>query len=444
MNGAKTIPDAPAEWLKPHSGRPIPAADLCYDLELITPLFGGGAQTRTPDQDLPIRPTSIRGQLQFWWRATVGATSSTVQDLRQAQTALWGNTEVASSVELWLETYRAGSPQPCASFERDWKDPNRYRSMPTWNPPFGGSALPYALFPFQGQLGSGRTRIEVEPARCILQASFRLCLRCPPQKRSEVEQVVRTWVVFGGLGSRTRRGCGSIRCKTLDPKDRQDLIGVLQSYRQDQPVRDWPTLAKAILIGPENTNPLAAWNEVISLLRDFRQGVGLGRNPGQDPKRPGRSRWPEPETIRRVTQQRHFGHQPLSRIPSHAFPRAEFGLPIVFHFKDKGDPQDTVLYPGPGSNGSPRDRMASPLILKAVALQNGRYVPMIVCLRVPELTEVDLRRNGIPLPLPRPTLIRDPSLASYPNSPLANRTRQGSALEAFLAFAQSRNFQRVV
>ena len=43
------------------------------------------------------------------------------------------------------------------------------------------------------------------------------------------------------------------------------------------------------------------------------------------------------------------------------FPRALFGLPIIFHFKDDkaGDPGDTVLAP----KGS--DRFASPLTLKA-------------------------------------------------------------------------------
>lgn len=27
----------------------------------------------------------------------------------------------------------------------------------------------------------------------------------------------------------------------------------------------------------------------------------------------------------------------------HKFPRAHFGLPIIFHFKDRGDPPDTTL-----------------------------------------------------------------------------------------------------
>jgi CRISPR type III-B/RAMP module RAMP protein Cmr1 len=36
-------------------------------------MFGGGVVAREVDETHPIRETSIRGQLQFWWRATAGA-----------------------------------------------------------------------------------------------------------------------------------------------------------------------------------------------------------------------------------------------------------------------------------------------------------------------------------------------------------------------------------
>ena len=42
-----------------------------YQIELVTPMFGGGVSTRVNDPSFPIRPTAIRGQLAFWWRATV-------------------------------------------------------------------------------------------------------------------------------------------------------------------------------------------------------------------------------------------------------------------------------------------------------------------------------------------------------------------------------------
>jgi hypothetical protein len=86
--------------------------------------------------------------------------------------------------------------------------------------------------------------------------------------------------------------------------------------------------------------------------------------------------------------------------------------------------------------------MASPLVLKPLALQSGKAVPLILRLKTPALTGVDLRHVNNSMNLPPTTLIRDPRLASYPNSPLA-ASPNGSAIEAFLAFARAEGFTEV-
>jgi hypothetical protein len=86
--------------------------------------------------------------------------------------------------------------------------------------------------------------------------------------------------------------------------------------------------------------------------------------------------------------------------------------------------------------------MASPLILKPIALGNGKAFPLIVRLNASPLTGVDLRHGDTSLPLPATTVIRNPRLSSYRDSPLAE-SPTGSALEAFLAFARSENFTEV-
>lgn len=422
-----------------------------YDIGLITPMFGGGVETRTSDPSFPIRPTAIRGQLQFWWRATVGATYATKQELRKAQSGIWGCTEQASRVQVLVEhdSNAIAPPVACARFEKDWKNPGKYRSMPTWNEPFGGTALPYALFPFQGQLAKGRTQIEVPPAECITRARFRLTIRCPDELWAQVEPAIWAWINFGGIGSRTRRGCGALFCNELAPRDCDHLIAQIEKFVSGATVqREWPTFAKAVLLGGSPTSPINAWDQVIEPLKRFRQGVGLGRNPGRQTNRPGRSRFPEPETIRRVTGWRSGQHGRLGNIPDDAFPRAEFGLPIVFHFKDDfaGDPKDTVLYPSNGSDGQRRERMASPLILKPLALKDGRTLPLILQLNAPPLQDVDLRQADASLALPPATTVRDLRLSSYGGSgwksPLA-ASRDGSVLEAFLAFVHSQGISRV-
>jgi CRISPR-associated protein Cmr1 len=401
----------------------------------------------------------------------VGAQYATRQELRAAQSAVWGDTTRASRVQVRVEVLKADTPAACARFERDNEDNSRYRSMPTWNAPFTNTALPYALFPFQGQLANGRSQIEIEPACCIHKATFRLTVISHKDIdfAKQVEPALWAWVNFGGLGSRTRRGCGAIVCKALAPKDVNDLKASWVEHMPELfPQREWPTLADSLMLRTKEQpgDPIPVWSYVVGKFRHFRQGNNFGRNPGQQSNRPGRSRYSEPETIRRVTGQRLDRHARLTQIPDDAFPRAELGLPIVFHFQEQGDPPDTVLYPDHDSEEKKRERMASPLILKPLALQSGKAVPLILRLKTPALTGVDLRikKKDLPslhrnlqdrvrrtmqpndsegsLPLPDPTRLVDPSLSNYSNSPLAG-SQNGSAIEAFLAFARAEGFTEV-
>ena len=440
----REIPDCPK--------KPNPTAEPGhgYEIKLITPMFGGGVEPRVNDPSFPIRPTAIRGQLQFWWRATVGAQYQTKAELRAAQSEVWGSTDRASRVQVLVEDVQASEPVPCASIK--W-DPGARRGQggwrTIWQAPFDGqnSALPYALFPFQGETPTPNRNAAVTapPAACIHDASFRLILRCPNNLWAQVEPAVWAWVNFGGLGGRTRRGCGAILCKKLAPSDHARLAEQLNRFAPHQSnVREWPTVADSVLLRTVDPpdDPILVWDWLISRFRHFRQGVGFARNPGQQPNRPGRSRYPEPESIRRATNQRSGQHARLTHIPDDAFPRAELGLPIVFHYQGQGEPPDTVLYPSNGSDGKRRERMASPLILKPLALENGKAIPLILRLKAPPLTGVDLRRGDASLAIPPTTVTSDARFSTYRDSPLAGST-SGSALEAFLAFARTEGFTEV-
>lgn len=104
-----------------------------------------------------------------------------------------------------------------------------------------------------------------------------------------------------------------------------------------------------------------------------------------------------------------------------------------------------------------QQRMGSPLLLRPVATADGKAVAVLVRLRAPAVTSVEL--TGRPVTRPAvfgPAAIRRPNLATYPNSPLgplhdaagnpiSTGSPAGSAVEAFLAFAAggSNNFRRV-
>jgi CRISPR-associated protein Cmr1 len=130
---------------------------------------------------------------------------------------------------------------------------------------------------------------------------------------------------------------------------------------------------------------LSAWEDLISKLKSFRQD----RHKGTQANRPGRSRWPEPDEIRRLTKKRSQKHSiQLSDISS--FPRAAFGLPIIFHFKgdDIGDPEQTKL------EGPHNSRLASPLILRPLACANEQAVGIALILQGPPVPPGGLVLKG--------------------------------------------------
>lgn len=424
-------PDVPAQRSSERTTRE-------YRISLAAPMFGGGVKAGEPDETLPIRATAIRGQLQFWWRATRGAGFATHNDLFARHGEVWGTTEKGSPVEIDIRKVETSPRETCARYE--W-NPQARRGQGgwrlIWHLPFATSALPYALFPFQGNPPRSRNATPEEPPADFIQTgSFTLRVRYPEGLCEDVETAVWAWVNFGGLGARTRRGCGALLCQELAPKDYSDLSRWLNAGAGSvaAAIRDWPTLPANVFVAGKMSNPLEAWKKVIGLLQHFRQGAGFARNRGQHNNHPGRSRYPEPETIRRVIGRRSGQHPRLPHIPDDAFPRAELGLPIVFHYQGHGEPPDTVLYPANGPDGQPRERMASPLILKPLALANGGAVPLIMRLLTPLLTGVDLRQGKDSLPIPQEPVIRNVRLATYADSPLAS-TATGSALDAFIAFA---------
>jgi CRISPR-associated protein Cmr1 len=398
-------------------------------------MFGGGVLAGEPDSTMPFRSTSIRGQLQFWWRATKGADFRSAMELSQRHAEIWGSTERASPVSIDVAGVNH-EIRKCAEYEFTPGRPPKLR----WDTSLqlGVNDLAYVLFPFQGI--ATREAVQKEPPSCVTRGTFTLRLRYPEYLEEDVTSSLRSWINFGGLGARTRRGCGALYCKDISPKDRAQLNEMLVTLSKyaNAPERPWPTAAATVLIGAKKDSALASWRDVVKALRDFRQAPEVGRNAGQG-SRPGRSRFPEPETIRRITQTRSQNHPRMAYVPDDAFPRAEFGLPIIFHFKDGGDPPDTQLYPFMPGSKKASDRMASPLILRAVKCINGEIYPIIIRFNTSRLEKLVLKgKSG--RELETIDVIGSRKLAEYPNSPLnwPPNGGTGSSLDAFIAFVRAK------
>lgn len=348
--------------------------------ELITPLFGGGVEPGVADPVTVVRGSEIRGQLRFWWRACRGGRfNGDLAVMKEAEDELWGaaSTErkpMPSQVEIVISTEQSGEEKHPFEVIPDFKDGRK--AQPKLKVKANESVAPaYAAFPLQPsqeEMRAGGIGMKTKTVRTKVR--FTLKITYPEKQREEVEAALWAWETFGGIGARTRRGFGALKLVSVDgrpvtppsadeveAKIREDLKKYVLSGIWPKGV---PHLSQDLRmkITDRHPGPKAAWDYLIKALQDFRQS----RYPGASSKQPGRSRWPEPDEIRRLTGRRCGKHaKPVLTVRK--FPRAAFGLPIVFHFKDEkiSDPYDTIL------QGRDYERLASPLILRPLACAGG-------------------------------------------------------------------------
>jgi len=408
-----------------------------YEIYVITPLFGGGTDAGGNDPVTLIRPSSIRGHLRFWWRATRGTNCANVADLRRREGEIWGTMENPSQVGLQVEIKSQGKTYPCAHFPEERNSSQFEKNHP-----------PYALFPFQGNKRDG-----ISPSKCTSNVSFELRLTCPASISLDVAAAVWAWTNFGGIGARIRRGCGALSCKELSPpepdaaKIKSWYESCLKDFGIAPSTKKWPTLLDSLLV-QSSSNTMQAWADVVGLMQIFRQGEKVGRDPGKAPNHPGLSRWPEPESVRNIVQVQKglktrpkYWHSPDSRMPDIAFPRAEYGMPIIIEIRGEG--LKPTLQPT-----EDHDRMASPLILRPIRFSNGNFASMIMRLNTSPLQSAYLKPGNSDLVTGYPisvSEISDPKRSAFPDSPRHKFCTGGcSALDAFMSFAQTRGFVKVI
>jgi len=433
-----------------------------HHIRVITPMFGGGPLPGEPDPVTAIRGPTIRGHLRFWWRATVGARcASDPRALRDLEAEVWGSTDTGEVIGLSLDEVDRGLVTPCGRHESVRTHRGGWRWEFVGNDAFHGrnNALRYVVFPFEGkpsnEPGDGvRPKYDLEhpePADCVSGTTFRLAVTYPRchelDLTSHIEAALWAWTNFGGIGARTRRGCGALYCPDFAPttaevENDDAWCRQYEASVRTRTVPDVPTVAGGVALqrGGIVDRPERAWKAAVEVIQRFRQGLGVGRDGVR--QRPGRSYWPEPESVRELTGARSRRHAPQGHMLVEAFPRALFGLPIIFHFApNQGNPGGTEL----ARPVDQAERMASPIITRPLMVKGGKSVPMIVRLSAPGPGALILRETQPPRR--SWSVSRDPS--SCPpdprdaNSPMKGRSAHGCALEAFLRFADERGFEEV-
>jgi hypothetical protein len=240
------------------------------------------------------------------------------------------------------------------------------------------------------------------------QSIWNLSLQLSDQDSHTLDLVMGTlWLtfLFGGLGSRGRRGFGSIKAQTLDYKGslrlqwpqnpreflpwvQQNLQAVegsavtwagrfgcqvtqsIRASKSNQP-GDFPNLSRwrgVVLADPRWTMWDRAMSDVGAFLRQFRE-VSQGRASNQ-PSRGVTVTEDYRTTVSRFLDGHITAHEPFIDLKHDAF-----GLPVQYRSSSRGGVTAIHLW---AMNGEEHDRRGSPLFLRPIKFHEQAYG--VICL----------------------------------------------------------------
>lgn len=390
---------------------------------LITPLFGGGVKPHENDLDNLIRSTEIRGQLRFWWRAIRGGQpdfEGKLDKMKDREDEIWGaasNTNQSKdgnskspgedkekvrkeAVQIEVEVTKKGQAvKPFSPFINNKGKPDlaSHKDVPDY--------ASFPLRPPEERLRKDREKTHVDDLRQDIH--FTLTIACSERWSDDVEAALWAWETFGGVGARTRRGFGALLLQKIDANEIKDgalppsnsdeakvwIRGKLLQYldAHEEKLTHVPHIGIEFarnmrVLGPylQSAN---AWKKLIDSLFAFRQQRFDFRQ--QRPSPYGKSLWPEANALRQYLHK----NQQKTDTPN-KFPRAAFGLPIVFHLPHE-KPVTSITLQGTKDAG---ERFASRLILKPIPCRDKKFLGIAILLDGSQWPEEDLAlmRDGKP------------------------------------------------
>lgn len=382
-----------------------------FKFELITPMCGGDSKSWELNTVAPVRAQSVKGQLRFWWRTMQNEGDS--KKLLEMENRIWGG-DIEDEMDATGKKKKSiKSHVKIEISEQNVVDRKSVQLVKDENKPkdkgkLKDTTIPlYLVFPVEHALKSD----EKPEVFYITDLTFLLKISFSYDLKEEIYNVLKLWTLFGGVGARTRRGCGSLYCEELlkEFSDEKAIKTFIERISLSGEITPYARLAGAqVAIGNENNSACETWKKLIGNYKGFRQDRLL---PTGGDQRPGRSFWPEPDAIRSMTT-----HAPLHQ-PEHPdgiwFPRAAFGLPIITKFNTSGngagDPngQFQLL---PAAEGC--ERWPSPVVIKVIKLANQKVLPVALVFKqtFPEnlklqktkenTTGKNKTENVLPCPLP--------------------------------------------
>lgn len=217
---------------------------LTAKYRVVTPMFLSGADQNHAELRLP----SFKGVLRFWWRALAGERfGNDLQQLREAEDTLFGSIRSGAS----RVSMRIGDKQIKTQAQRKFA-PNSWQSY-----------IGYGLIDKPEQ--TSRTCIQPN-SYFTVQLGYS---RCEDDQCRSLRNALIALGLFGGLGSRSRNGWGSITLESLTgidepwtaPTDKTALGGEIDRLLSTHAaLQDWTAVTQTSVyaIGKSNSGSEAA------------------------------------------------------------------------------------------------------------------------------------------------------------------------------------------
>ena len=328
--------------------------EMAFDVRALTPIYKGSSRTDGIDEKYPLRGPSLRGQLRIWWRALQPTTS--LPELRAAEHRIFGGVHQdrqqprASRVRVGVS---AMSSAPAKKSELKAKTGGDY-SYALWVDRGGEEPMYHVDAKAQVHVSWERLHTLDEPSEETLAA---------------LRGAVEAMVLFGGAGSRTRRGLGRLWSDALFGAHASPSTLAKQMAGWSLPPinsRPWPSLAGATLLwGPqEHSKAGAAVDEALIAFQALRgmRSVGNGHFEGDQ---------------RLCEAQKDWSRVKDGKPLDNAF-TAALGMPLAYRSSNNHLDGTTMVSP---AGGRDTDRLPSPIHIRPVPVAPGQYRALILAMR---------------------------------------------------------------
>lgn len=353
--------------------------------KVVTPLFMGGAGQNIAE----LRAPSFKGLLRFWFRATALPLLNSLPLVQQKERELFGSTEGQARFMLSLRSEDKTSPSIGPG--------HRWEGA-------GSAYLGY------GAIVYAKKTKQTENTRPYIKEGFRFTVTIAPrpkntaQEQELVDYLKRALIalgLFGGMGSRSRRGFGSVSLESLlyngreswaAPKNVNELRNTMQNFLAGMGTLPDQLPEYSAFSAQSRVSIVKTGSDALRLLDEVGREMIKYRSYGM--RREGQTNYTLPwggggEALQLFPDDHDHVWQVADgdTNPNVHPKRIVFGLPHNYRFSN-----GNIVYVNPGEH----ERRASPLFIHLHQLdkQYAAVLTVLPALFLPEGEGIALNKKG--------------------------------------------------